>query len=74
MDLQTRKLEFIQEFLKLSSEEAVSSFEALMKRQKEEPENPFTKEELIHRIKQSETDFKEGNHKTSEKLLEHDDI
>ena len=70
MDLQTRKLEFIQEFLKLSSEEAVSRFEALMKRQKGEPENPFNKEELIHRVKQSETDFKEGNYKTSEELLE----
>tara|TARA_R110002050_G_scaffold221974_1_gene357859 strand:- start:787 stop:1008 length:222 start_codon:yes stop_codon:yes gene_type:complete len=70
MDLQKRKLEFIQEFLKLSSEEAVSSFEALMIRQKEETVNPFSKEELIHRVKQSETDFKEGNFKTSEELLE----
>lgn len=70
MDLQTRKLEFIQEFLKLSSEEAVSRFEALMKIQKSEVENPFSKEELIHRVKQSETDFKEGNYKTAEELLE----
>jgi len=70
MDLQTRKLEFIQEFLKLSSEEAIFRFEALMKRQQGEPENPFSKEELIHRIKQSETDFKEGNYKTSDELLE----
>ena len=70
MDLQTRKLEFIQEFLKLSSDEAVSRFEDLMKRQKGEPENPSNKEELIHRLKQSETDFREGNYKTSEELLE----
>tara|TARA_R110002050_G_scaffold99371_2_gene206024 strand:+ start:375 stop:596 length:222 start_codon:yes stop_codon:yes gene_type:complete len=70
MDLQTRKLEFIQEFLKLSNEEAVSRFEALLKRQQGEAENRFSKEELILRIKQSETDFKEGKYKTSDELLE----
>ncbi len=70
MDLQTRKLEFIQEFLKISSEEAVAKFEALLKRQKGEPENPFSKEEMIKRVKQSEADFKNGNYKTTEQLLE----
>ena len=70
MDLQTRKLEFIQEFLKISSEEAVSKFEALLKRQKGETENPFSKEEMIKRVKQSEADFKNGNYKTTEQLLE----
>ena len=70
MDLQTRKLQFIQEFIKISSEEAVAKFEALLKRQKGEPENPFSKEELIKRVKQSEADFKKGNYKTTEQLLE----
>lgn len=57
MDIQTRKLEFIQEFLKISSEEAIAKFEALLKRQKREPENPFSNEEMIQRVKQSEDDF-----------------
>lgn len=69
MDLQTRKLEFIQEFLKISSEEAVAMFEALLKRQKGGSDNPFTKEEMIKRVKQSEADFKNGNYKTTDQLL-----
>lgn len=40
-----------------------------MKIQKSEVENPFSKEELINRVKQSETDFKEGNYKTAEELV-----
>lgn len=70
MDLQTRKLEFIQEFLKISSEEAISKFEALLNRQKGDPQNPFTKDEMIDRIKQSESDFKNGRFKTTDELLE----
>lgn len=68
MDIQTRKLEFIKEFLKLSNEEAIAKFEALLKRQKEEPENPFSQEEMIKRVGQSEEDFRKGNFKTSEEL------
>jgi hypothetical protein len=41
-----------------------------MKIQRGEDNNPFSKEELIHRVKQSETDFKEGNNKTAGELLE----
>lgn len=70
MDIQTRKLEFIQEFLKISSEEAVSKFEALLKRQKGELGNPFESEELVSRVRQSEADFEKGNFKTSEELLD----
>jgi hypothetical protein len=70
MDLQTRKIQFIQEFLKISSEDTLSKFEALLKRQKEELQNPFTKEEMIERVMQSELDFKEGRFKSTEELLE----
>jgi hypothetical protein len=70
MDIQSRKLAFIQEFLKLSSEEAISKFEALLKRQKEDPENPFSNNELAERVKQSEKDFKEGRFKSTQELLE----
>lgn len=69
MDLQSRKIEFIQEFLKLSSEEAIAKFEALMKKEKTESENPFSKEELISRVQQSESDFEKHRFKTSEDLL-----
>lgn len=33
MDLQTRKIEFIQAFLKLQSEEVISNFEKLLQKQ-----------------------------------------
>lgn len=70
MDLQTRKIQFIQEFLQISSEEAISKFEALLSRQKGELQNPFTKEEMTDRVRQSESDFKEGRFKSTEELLE----
>lgn len=70
MDLQSRKLAFIQEFLKISSEDAISKFEALLNRQKEAAENPFTKEEMIKRVKQSEADFENGKCKTTKELLD----
>ncbi len=69
MDLQTRKLEFIQEFLKLSSEEAITKFEALLKKQKGDQENPFSQEESIERVMQSEADFERGDVRTTEQLL-----
>jgi len=70
MDLQTRKIEFIQKFLQISSEEAIAKFEDLLKRYNNQSESPFSKEELIYRIKQSEFDFNSGKYKTTEELLE----
>lgn len=72
MDLQTRKIEFIQEFLKLQSDEVISRFEKLLKREKEsslKSDNIFSKEELLSRIEQSEADFANGKFKTSTELL-----
>ncbi len=69
MDIQTRKIEFIQEFLKLKSEEAIAKFETLMKKEKAEMQNPFSKEELINRVQQSESDFENQRFKTSDELL-----
>jgi hypothetical protein len=64
MDLQTRKLEFIKDFLKLTSEEAVIKLERLLKKQKksdfEEDHSPMTLEELNSRIDRSMEDSKEG--------------
>jgi len=64
MDLQTRKLEFIKDFLKLTSEEAVIKLERLLKKQSQsdfEPDlSPMTVEELNSRIDQSMEDSKNG--------------
>ena len=73
MDLQTRKLEFIQEFLKLKSEEAVSRLEKLLQKEKnndiEESSKPINKKELNKRIDCSEADFEKGKFKNSSELL-----
>jgi len=69
MDLQTRKIEFIQEFLKLQSEEVISQFEKLLKRNSKEAVNPMSDQELNSRVTKSEEDFKNGRYKTSAELL-----
>ena len=73
MDLQSRKIEFVQEFLKLTSEEAISRLEKLLKKEKkdviEKKLKPMTKKELNKRIDQSESDFKNNQFKKSAELL-----
>lgn len=76
MDLQTRKIEFVQEFLKIQSEEVISQLENLLKSKnaKGVDENEFFKpisiDEFNIRIDQSENDFKNGKYKTTSELLE----
>ena len=69
MDLQTRKIEFIQEFMKLTSEEAISKFESLLIKESSNLPNPFDNDEFVKRVQQSETDFKEGRFTTSEEVI-----
>jgi len=69
MDLQSRKIEFVQEFLKIQSEEAISKLERLLSKEKETSVNPLTKEQLNKRIEQSESDFKNNLFKSSSELL-----
>jgi len=73
MDLQTRKIEFVQAFLKLQSEEMISQFEKLLRTAKqsesEKDFEPFTVEELNERILQSEKDFENNKFKTTTELL-----
>jgi len=75
MDIQTRKIEFIQAFLKLESEEVISQFENLLiKKSASEIDEHQSAErmsiaELNERIDQSETDFKNGNYKNTSELL-----
>lgn len=75
MDLQTRKIEFVQEFLKIQSEEVISQLENLLKRNKNDMDeneffSPISIEEFNTRIDKSEDDFKNGRYKTTSQLLE----
>lgn len=69
MDLQTRKIEFVQEFLKLQSEELIAQFENLLKKETQKKLKPMSVIELNARIDQSESDFKNGKFKTTNELL-----
>lgn len=73
MNLEARKIEFVQEFLKLQSEEAVSRLEKILRKEKnasnERIFEPMTKDELNKRIDQSESDFRNNRFKTSSELL-----
>ena len=70
MDLQTRKIEFVQKFLKLQSEEIISQFENLLKNKKASQSlKPMSISQLNARINQSEDDFKNGKFKSSSELL-----
>ncbi len=69
MDLQSRKIEFVQEFLKIQSEEAISKLEKLLRKEKKTSGMLMTKEQLNKRIEQSESDFKNNRFKSSSELL-----
>ena len=70
MDLQTRKIIFVQEFLKLQSEKAVSHLESLLKKEtKASIENPMSIEDYHHRINQSIDDSKNDRLTESNDLL-----
>lgn len=73
MDLQSRKIEFVQEFLKLQSEEAVSRLEKVLKKERKSSLahdlKPMTKGELNKRIDKSEADFKNNRFKPTSELL-----
>lgn len=64
MDLQSRKIEFVQEFLKIQSEEVVSRLEKLLRKENkhtsEEGFEPMSISEFNDRIDQSIEDSKNG--------------
>ena len=64
MDIQTRKLAIIQEFLKVQSEEVISRIEKILKKERiasqQESLNPMSMEEFNDRIDQSMDDSKNG--------------
>ena len=73
MDLEARKIEFVQEFLKLQSEEADSRLEKILRKEKnasnERIFEPMTQDELNKRIDKSESDFRNNRFKSSSELL-----
>lgn len=72
MDLQTRKIEFVQEFLKLQSEEVISLVEKILKQKNNFSANEDFKamsvEDFNVRIDQSMEDSKNG------RLIEANDL
>ncbi|MFC4685597.1 hypothetical protein ACFO4P_01475 [Epilithonimonas pallida] len=71
MNIETRKIEFVQAFLNLQSEELISQFEKLLKKakQSEKELKPFTIEELNSRINFSLEDSKNEEVTESNELL-----
>lgn len=73
MNIEARKIEFIQEFLKLQSEEAISKLERILRKEKSSSDErilePMTQAELNKRIDQSESDFRNNRYKSSSELL-----
>lgn len=64
MNIEARKIEFVQEFFKLQSEKSISKFEKLLKKEKEhsslERVEPMTSVELNARIDKSLQDSRNG--------------
>lgn len=64
MDLKTRKIEFVKEFLKVQSEEVVSKLEKLLQKENtlivSNEFEPMTIEEFNNRIDKSMEDSKNG--------------
>ena len=73
MNLEARKKEFIQEFLKLQSEESISRLEKILRKEKnasnERVFEPMAQDELNTRIDKSESDFSNNRFKSSSEIL-----
>lgn len=71
MDIQTRKIEFIQEFLKLQNEELISRLENLLRASKSKNDDfkQITIDELNSRIDQSMNDSKNDRLTNSDDLI-----
>lgn len=73
MNLEARKIQIVQEFLNINSEDIISRLEKVLIKEKrvsdERVIQPITKAELNKRIDQSEADFLNNRHKSSAELL-----
>ena len=72
MNLEARKIEFVQEFLKIQSEEVISLLENILKNENLNVQisEPMPEYELNQRINQSESDFKNNLFKSSSELID----
>ena len=76
MDIQSRKVQFVQAFLKLQSEEVISQLEDLLnlkstiELEKNSDFKPMSIKEFNDRIDKSENDFNDGKYKSTSELLE----
>lgn len=72
MDIQSRKIEFIKDFLQLQSEQALVRFEKLLRLEKlnDKDLKQLSIEELNDRIDQSVLDYEQGNIVSSMELQE----
>ena len=73
MNLETRKLSFIQEILRIQSEKTISRLERILRKEKNTSDErifePMTQNELDKRIDQSESDFRNNRFKSGSELL-----
>ena len=64
MDLQTRKIAFVQEFLRLQDEEIIGGLENFLKKKRiemfEKNQTPMSIEQFNHEIDKALTDVEEG--------------
>ncbi len=74
MDIQARKIHFIQEFLRVADDELVTKFEKLLrferKKQLDKELRPLTMNEFDEIIDKSENDFNNGRVTESRNLLD----
>jgi hypothetical protein len=72
MDLQTRKITFVQEFLRLQNEEIVSGLEDLLRKKKielfEKKLTPMSMDQFNQEIDQSLLDSQEGRISSAKEL------
>jgi len=74
MDLQQRKIHFVQDFLRINDEEVVNVLENTLKSEKSKilsrPVKPYTIAELNEKIDRAEEDIKNNRTKTTDELKE----
>ncbi len=73
MDIQARKIHFVQEFLRVSDEELVTKLENLLRKERKKKYDkeihPMTVNELNEMVDQSEDDFRQGKATDAKNLL-----
>ena len=64
MDIQTHKLEFLSEYLRINDEELLLKLSTLLRRERQKRVKsylqPMTHEELSNKLKKAENDIQEG--------------